>query len=289
MSDRGSRDGERGRALFIVSDGTGDTATQVVEACLVQFENPDLPVQVFPGVTTKEELKEIVMMAADCEAMLVATLVDPDQRTAAERLATKHRVQMVDLIGNMLSGMSTYLHKVPKGMPGLQHLTTETYFQRIAAVEFTVKADDGKEPRMLKDADIVLVGISRTSKTPLSVFLAHKGYRVGNVPLVLDRDPPETLWEVDPLRVFGLTIQPSSLMNIRKERLQSMRMSGRTNYGQLDYILAELDYANDLFARNREWPVIDVTNNAVEETAATILKILSDRGLESPSGEVGQL
>jgi len=275
--------------IFIISDGTGDTAKHVLEACIVQFNDPNVSISVFSSVKEQEQLRTIMELAKEKKAMLVATLVCSEQRTEAERLASKYRIPMVDVVGNMLGTMSTFLRKRPKGMPGLLHMTTEAYFKRIDAVEFTVKADDGKEPRMLNEADIVLVGISRTSKTPLSVFLAHKGFKVGNVPIVLDREVPSQLWDVDPNRIFGLTIKPSSLQNIRKERLQTMRMSDKTNYGQLDYIMAELDFANDLFARNREWPVIDVTNNAVEETAAIIVKVLTDRGIALPGGEVGQL
>ena len=219
----------------------------------------------------------------------VTTLVRAEHRIEAERLAQKLRLTWVDLIGNLLGSLSSYLHLPPRETAGLMHRADDAYFKRIAAVEYTVKADDGKEPRLLSDADIVLVGVSRTSKTPLSVFLAHKGYRVGNVPLVLDRPPPDQLWEVDPDRVFALTIDPESLREIRQRRLEQMRMHERTNYGQLDYILAELDYAHDLFSRNRDWPVIDVTNKAVEETAATILKILGERGLHAPPTEAGQL
>jgi len=277
------------RPLFIISDGTGDTATQVVEACLVQFDKPNVQVHVYPLVTDHEQLREILSDARDVGAMVVCTLVRANQRTEADKLAKQFRIQMVDVVGNMLGALSTFLRQRPLGTPGLLHMTSDAYFARVEALEFTVKADDGKEPRMMLEADIVLVGVSRTSKTPLSVFLSHKGYKVANVPLVLDRSPPEDLWSVDPRRVFGLTIDPASLQTIRKERLHSMKMSDRTNYGQLDYILAELDFAHDLFGRNRDWPVIDVTGKAVEETAATILKVLSGRGLIHQPGESGQL
>jgi regulator of PEP synthase PpsR (kinase-PPPase family) len=278
------------RPLFIISDGTGDTASQVVEACLVQFEAPNVQVHVYPLVTDPDQLRGIMADAKTQKALVVCTLVNASQRAEADKLAKQFRIQMVDVIGNMLGGLSAFLRKRPQGTPGLLHMTSDAYFRRIEALEFTVKADDGKEPRMLLEADIVLVGISRTSKTPLSVFLSHKGFKVANVPLVLERAPPPDLWNVDPNRVFGLTIDPSSLQTIRKERLQSMRMSNRTNYGQLDYILAELDFAQDLFARNRDWPVINVTGKAVEETAAKILKTMDERGLlfEDP-GESGQL
>ena len=277
------------KPLFIISDGTGDTATKVVEACLVQFEEPNVQVHVFPLVTDHEQLRRIMASAKEKNAMVVCTLVRTNQRTEADKLAKQFRIQHVDVVGNMLAALSTFLRQRPQGTPGLLHMTSDAYFRRVEALEFTVKADDGKEPRMLLEADIVLVGVSRTSKTPLSVFLSHKGFKVANVPLVLERDPPKDLWQVDPRRVFGLTIDPASLQTIRKERLQSMRMSDRTNYGQLDYILAELDFAQDLFGRKRDWPVIDVTGKAVEETAATILKVLDERGLIYATGETGQL
>ncbi len=277
------------KPLFIVSDGTGDTAQQVVEACLVQFDEISVQVHVFPNVIDAEQLQRLYRLAAEQEAMVVTTLVRPEQRAESDRLSQHYRLQVVDVVGNMLGAMSTFLRCAPRGTPGLMHQANDNYFRRVEAVEFTVKADDGKEPRMLREADIVLTGVSRTSKTPLSVFLAHKGFKVGNVPLVLDREPPAEFWDVDPLRIFALTIDPSALQRIRMERLQAMRMSRNTNYGQLDYILAELEYANDLFQSNRDWPVINVTGKAVEETAAIILKHMDDRNLIYANGESGQL
>jgi regulator of PEP synthase PpsR (kinase-PPPase family) len=195
-------------------------------------------------------------------------------------------VVQVDVIGGVITAISGWLGEAPVNLPGLMHRADADYFRRIEAVEFTVKVDDGKEPRMLEKADIVLVGVSRTSKTPLSVFLAYKGYKVANVPLVLNRDPPSQLFAIDPRKVFALTIDPESLQSIRKERLQTMRMGKDTNYGQMDYILAELDFAEDLFRRNRQWSLVNVTGKALEETAATILAMYTERGI---GGEVGQL
>lgn len=267
------------RRIVIISDGTGDTAVRVVEACLKQFDEVPVEVHTYPNIRDAEQLAEKFEIAARRSALVITTLVRTQMRGEAARLAKHHRLQCVDLVGPPLAHMSAFLRQHPQGTPGLLHTTDEDYFRRVEAVEFTVKADDGKEPRMMRDADIVLIGVSRTSKTPLSVFLAHKGYKASNYPLVLDREPPEALWDVDPQRIFALTIDPHRLQEIRHLRLQAMRMSDRTNYGQLDYILAELEYAHDLYARNDEWPVIDVTGKAVEETAAIILKIMSDRGL----------
>ena len=174
-------------------------------------------------------------------------------------------------------------------MAGLLHQADESYFRRVEAVEYTVKADDGKEPRMLKLADIVLTGVSRTSKTPLSTFLAHKGFKVGNVPIVLDRPPPKELFSVDQRRVFALTIDPDVLRDIRRTRIRSLGVPGSTNYDDLDYILAELEYAQDLFRAHPEWPVIDVTNKAVEETAGILLRIYEDRGFPGVLGDASAL
>ena len=277
------------KPLFIISDGTGETAEKVVQACLLQFDGAPVQPKTFPNVTDTEQLRRLFKLASEQDAFVVTTLVRGEQRALAERLAQQFRLSYEDLVAGVLRSLSDYLKIAPRETAGLLRRADAWYFQRIAAVEFTVKADDGKEPRMLHEADIVLVGVSRTSKTPLSVFMAHKGYKVGNVPLVLDREPPAQLWEVDPRRVFALTIDPPTLKQIRARRLEQMRMSDRTNYGQLDYILAELDFAHDLFNRNRDWPVLDVTNKAVEETAATILKIMTERGLAQNRTEAGQL
>lgn len=279
----------RPRPIFIVSDGTGETAEKVVRAGLLQFRGYLVHLQLFPTITEAEELEPIFLRARDADALLVTTLVRTEMRTLATELAEKHRIRMVDLLGNLLGSLGRYLGVQPEGIPGRMHQADADYFRRVEAVEFTVKADDGKEPRLLRKADIILVGVSRTSKTPLSVFLALKGFRVSNVPIVLEQDPPEELYRLDQRRVFGLTIDPESLRDIRRERLETMRVASRTNYDDMDYILAELEWCEDIFRRHPEWPVIDVTRRAVEETAANILRIMGERGLGRDVGEVGQL
>ena len=279
----------RPRPIFIVSDGTGDTAEKVVRAGLLQFRGYLVHLQLFPTVTETSELPLLVERARDEGALLVTTLVEPSMRAAAHELAAEHRVQIVDLLGNLLGQLGGFLGVAPEGVPGRMHQTDADYFRRVEAVEFTVKADDGKEPRLLRKADIVLVGVSRTSKTPLSVFLAHKGFRVSNVPIVLEQDPPAELFELDQRRIFGLMIDPESLREIRRQRLETMRMASRTNYDDMDYILAELEWCEDLFRQHPRWPVIDVTRRAVEETAAIILRLMGERGLGRDVGEVGQL
>lgn len=275
--------------LFIVSDGTGETAERVVRAALRQFRGHLVHVRTYPHVSRPEDLQILFRRAARKEAMVVSTLVTPEMREAAVTFAREHEVAYADLLGRLMDVMEGFLEQRAVGVAGLLHQADERYFLRIEAVEFTVKADDGKEPRMLRHADLVLTGVSRTSKTPLSTFLAHKGFKVGNVPIVLDRKPPAELFRIDQRRIFALTIDPHVLRHIRETRLKSMGVPYGTNYGDLDYILAELEYANEIFRANPEWPVIDVTNKAVEETAGIILRIFADRGFPTPLGEVSQL
>ncbi len=276
------------RPLFIVSDATGDTADRVTRAALRQFDGVRVAVNVFSNVTDRDQLERILRQAAMQEAFVVTSLVSADQRSLANELSKAFRILQVDVIGNVITALSGWFGEQPTSQPGLLHRTDADYFRRIEAVEFTVKVDDGKEPRMLEKADIVLVGVSRTSKTPLSVFLAYKGYKVANVPLVLGREPPPQIFKIDPRKVFALTIDPENLVAIRKQRLQTMRMSNDTNYGQMDYIIAELEYADELFRRNRQWTLVNVTNKALEETAASILSIYQERRLGGVD-EVGQL
>lgn len=273
------------KPILVLSDGTGETAERVVRAGLQQFSDHVVYVRTQSLITRPEQLATWFRAASHQGAFVVTTLVEPEMRETARRLAEEHDVTHVELLGSLLGELESFLQQAPSNVPGLMHQADDAYFRRIDAVEFTVKADDGKEPRMLREADIILVGVSRTSKTPLSVYLAHKGFKVANVPIVLDRPLPESLPEVDPRRVFALTIDPDTLQSIRRSRLRTMGMGRAVNYDDFNYILAELEYADRLFRSYREWPVIDVTNKAVEETAAHILSVLHDRGLVNPDGE----
>lgn len=275
--------------VFILSDGTGITGEKVVRAAFRQFKGHLVHLKVFPHVTEPEELTRLFRKAVRVRALVVTTLVTSDMRFAAEKLAADLGVRHLDLLGHLIHELEGFLDQESVGVPGTLHTTDDSYFRRIEAVEFTVKLDDGKLPKMLNRADIVLVGVSRTSKTPLSTFLAHKGFKVANVPIVLDRPPPMELFDIDQDRVFALTIDPDILQEIRRSRLATLGMGPATNYGDRDYILAEIEYADDLYAGNPEWPVINVTNKALEETAAKILRIFQDRGYAVPMGEVSQL
>ncbi|KAL6990824.1 Pyruvate, phosphate dikinase regulatory protein, chloroplastic [Sarracenia purpurea var. burkii] len=226
---------------------------------------------------------KIVMQAAKEDAVLVYTLADPSMAFYAKKACKIWGVPSTDILGPITEAISSHLgvtpSGIPRGAPGRNSHLTEEYFQRIEAIEFTIKQDDGAVPENLHKADIVLTGVSRTGKTPLSTYLAHKGYKVANVPIVKGLVLPKTLFEVDPEKVFGLTINPVVLQTIRRARAKSLGFSEevRSNYSEMDYVRQELEYAGRVFAQNPIWPVIEITGKAIEETAAVILRLYLDR------------
>jgi regulator of PEP synthase PpsR (kinase-PPPase family) len=265
------------RLIFVISDATGETAEKVVRAALLQFTSVPVQLRMYTRVRLEAEMRSIINRAKQMKALVVFTVVSTAHRELLRRLCDEENVDAVDLIGTLMAKLSSYLGSQPKGVPGLLHTIGDEYFRRIEAVEFTVRNDDGREPRNLPKADLVLVGISRTSKTPLSTFLAQKGLKVANVPLVLGIDPPPELFAIDQERVFGLTIKAEALLQIRQARLKHLGMPADTSYGQRDHISQEIAYAQSVFRQNPSWPVIDITGKAVEETAADILRIKKDR------------
>lgn len=270
------------KTVFIVSDSTGDTAERLVRAATLQFSE-NCAVRLFSRVRTEAEYEQLVEQAAEQRALVVFTIVNADARELFLRLIERYSIESVDLMGALIGKLALYLGASPAGVPGLLHSITDDYFRRIEAVEFAVKNDDGAEPRNLPKADLVLVGISRTSKTPLSTYLAHRGLKVANVPLVLGVPPPVELASVDERRIFGLVIGPDSLMKIRQNRLSHLGMPGDASYGQRAHIEEEMRYARDIFRSHPNWPIIDVTNRAVEETAADILRIYEQRARDAAS------
>ena len=265
------------KTMVVISDATGETAEKVVRAALLQFKDISCDVRLYSRVRLESEMERIVERAAELQSLVVFTIVNHAHRELLWKLCDRHNVEAIDLIGGLMGKLAAYLKSQPSGVPGLLHAVSEDYYRRIEAVEFAVKNDDGSEPRNLPKADLVLVGISRTSKTPLSTFLAQKGYRVANVPLVLGVDPPSELDQVDTRRVYGLTIQADSLVRIRQARLAHLGMPPDSSYGVRDHIQREIAYAQEIFRKHADWPVIDVTAKAIEETAADILRIMRER------------
>jgi hypothetical protein len=278
------------KVIYVVSDSTGETAERVTRATLLQFPEHSIRLKLERRVRDRRGLTAILKNAAAQEAMVVFTLVRPELRDHFNEEATKLGVRHVDVIGSLISQVGQYLKADPVNIPTAEMPLSEEYFRRVEAIEFAVKSDDGKEPRNFHKADLVLVGVSRTSKTPLSTYLAGRGLKIANVPLVLGVDPPSELYELPGYRVVGLTVDVDQLTDIRGQRLQQLGMPSDASYGLRDHVKAELEYAHDIFREHSEWMVVDVTNCAIEETATIILEALKEReelkGLTSPAPRV---
>lgn len=256
--------------IYVVSDSVGETAELVTKAATSQFNGGDVTIKRFPYVEDRTHIEEVVSLAKLDKGMIAYTLVKPDIRMYMNELAEKEGVYACDIIGPLMDQIQAYGGTVPLYEPGLVRKLDDDYFKKIEAIEFAVKYDDGRDPRGIMKADIVLVGVSRTSKTPLSQYLAHKRLKVANVPLVPEVDPPEELFLVPPQKCFGLKISPEKLNNIRKERLISLGLNDNASYANIERIKNEIGYFEKIVAQIN-CPVIDVTNKAVEETANLIL------------------
>jgi regulator of PEP synthase PpsR (kinase-PPPase family) len=265
------------RLIDVLSDSTGETAEKVVRAAMLQFPHSGAHIRLHTRVRTKEAARPVLEAAAREGSLVVFTVVSPELREFIHASSYELKIEALDLIGSLIGKLSAFLDRQPINMPSAMLPLSDEYFRRIEAVEFTVKSDDGKEPRNFKKADLVLVGVSRTSKTPLSTLLAQRGLKVANLPLVLGVAPPPELAEAPQERVVGLTIGLDPLIEIRKARLRQLGMPVDANYGLREQVKEELEYASRIFAANPLWPVIDVTGRAIEETAVIILESLKEK------------
>lgn len=264
--------------IFIISDGTGETASTMIRAALVQYADEDINIVRCKNVRTEEQIESLIDDVYARKGIIVFTMVSPQMSRKVIESAAQKGITAVDLMGPLLTAFNTYFgHTSPGHTAGLLRAVDEQYFKRIEAIEFTVKHDDGKTLTHIDQADIILVGISRTSKTPLSIFLSHKGWKVANVPLVLHTPPPPELFKVDQRRIVGLTIDPESLTRIRKKRLEKFGQDPGGEYANMAHIHKEIEYASNIFKQNRRWPVFDVTDRALEETAAEIVRVVASR------------
>ncbi|MBP3951286.1 pyruvate, water dikinase regulatory protein [Bacillus suaedae] len=255
--------------VYVVSDSVGETAELVVKAATSQFNGLGIEVRRIPFVEDEETIMEVVRLAERAHALIAFTLVIPEIRNFLVEEANKVGVETVDIIGPMLEKISVLTNETPRYEPGLIYRLDEDYFRKVEAIEFAVKYDDGRDPRGIVRADIVLIGVSRTSKTPLSQYLAHKRLKVANVPLVPEVNPPRELFQVSAKKCIGLKISPEKLNGIRAERLKALGLKEDANYANVDRIKKELAYAEGIMKRIG-CPIIDVSNKAVEETANLI-------------------
>ncbi len=264
--------------VYIISDGTGETAAIMTRAAVVHYSKFDFHIVRNKNIRTETQVDNVVNEAFKRGALIVHTVVTPTLRQYLEEKAAEKNVLQVDLLGPLLHTLDQFLNVENNDREaGKLRSVDDMYFRRVEAIEFSVKHDDGKISNDLDKADIILVGISRTSKTPLSLFLGYKGWKVANIPLVKGTPLPDQLFEVDQKKVVGLTIDPSSLQKIRKNRLEKFGQDPGGEYARLDNIYDEIEYAKSIFQKYKRWPVLNVTDRALEETASEITRIVCQR------------
>jgi len=256
--------------IIIVSDGTGQTAERTLNAALTQFSVESVVIDRRPDVRTEAQVQYIVEEAVKVGAIIVHTVVSHELRNAIRRVGRLRDVETIDLFGPLLARLSEFFEYSPMEQPGLFRKLNEEYFRRIDAMEFALAHDDGMRTPDLPRAEIVLVGVSRTFKTPLCIYFAFKGWFAANVPIIMDMKPPPVLLKLPPGRVFCLTTTPRRLADLRSVRDEYLgRKTG--DYADLDFVSRELVYAKRIFRQRSDWPLIDVTDKPIEEIASEIL------------------
>lgn len=259
--------------IYVVSDSLGETGELLAKAAAIHFNSSIGDIHKFPFTFEKAQIDNILEQASREKSLILHTLVLPELRDYLQKKSMEKNIISIDIIGPILESLTGLTGREPRREVGLNRRLNEEYFKKVEAVEFAVKYDDGKDPRGILKADIVLIGISRTSKTPLSMYLAYRNVKVANIPLVPEVAPPKELFDISPKKIIGLTNDPDKLNSIRTERLKEMGVKSSSNYAQMDRILRELEFADNLFSKLR-CPVINVSSKAIEETASIILSII---------------
>lgn len=251
----------------------------MVKAAASQFNSGNIDIRRVPYIRTHADAEDAIAEAQGAGGAIIYTIVDPELRDFLAGKAKASGVPAVDVMGPVIDAIQSVSPDQPKFEPGLVRRLDKAYFDKIEAIDFAVKYDDGKQQRGLLKADIVIIGVSRSTKTPLSMFLATRGFKTANIPLVPEISPPDEIFKMPAHRIVGLVLQPQILYEIRKQRLKTMGLSTAVDYANLERIHEELDYAYKIM-RRVGCAIIDVTNRAVEETAARIEEIYR-KGVES--------
>ena len=265
--------------LHLVSDSTGETLEMIAKAALAQFDDPDVTRHFWPMVRSRQHLDRIVPDLADNPGLVLFTLVNPETRKRLEEHCRQLGLPAVPVLDAVTEALESQLGEEARGRPGRQHAMDEAYFRRVEAIQFTIAHDDGGGWENWEQADIVLAGVSRTSKTPTSIYLANRGYKTANIPIVVESPPPAALFGLKRPMVIGLTTAPDRLVQIRRSRLLSLHEDTQTAYVDDGHVREELKFARRMFADNG-WPVIDVTRRSIEETAAAVIRLISHRSDE---------
>jgi hypothetical protein len=259
------------KVIYLVGEGTGETISRIARASLVQFNRENVKVKTFFLVTEKKYISRIAKQAAEDDALVAFSIVQPTLRDFLIQETERRGIKAIDVIGDFIVQLSIFLKEKPMAIPGRQYILDEEYFRRIEAINFTVKHDDGKLPQGLKLADLVLVGLSRTGKTPLSTYLANQGWKVANVPIHPDMLSPEELFRVEPRKVFGLIISIESLVKLREARLKQLGLEPYAKYADPVRVSDEIEWSREFFKQIPRWRVMDISNKAIEEAAASIV------------------
>ena len=235
----------------------------------MQFEHARAKMMVFHDIDSKAGLKKILTQARTDKALIAFTFVRKEMRDSATEYCLKNKIYHLDILGPLINNLSSYLRLEPLETPTLLRKVDERYFKRIDAIEYTMGHDDGRGVERLKDADVVLVGLSRTSKTPTSLFLAQEGYKAANVPIVPGIPLPEELFEIDQHKIVCLNVDPEVLQKVRRVRQKHSAL--KPSYSDFRKVFGEVEYVWDLVKKNRSWTVVDTTNKSIEETAWEII------------------
>lgn len=265
--------------LHLVSDSTGETVHSIYRACMAQFEGVDVAEHSWPLIRTKPQLIKILDSLAEAPGVILYTLVDPELASSMKRECALRKIPCIPVLDPVIGSLSRFFGVKAKGQPGRQHVLDAEYFGRIDAMQFALAHDDGQATWNLGEADVVLIGVSRTSKSPTCLYLANRGVKAANVPFVPGVAVPDSLLNLDPKTgplVVGLTKDPERLVQIRRNRLRMMAESDDTDYVDLETVRAEVTSCRRL-CNDKGWVVIDVTRRSIEETATTIMTYLNRR------------
>jgi regulator of PEP synthase PpsR (kinase-PPPase family) len=271
--------------LHLLSDSTGETLEVIATACLAQFEGVEVRRHLWPMVRSEGHLDRVLDDVERRPGLVLYTLVNNTLRRDLEQKTRRRGIHAVAALDPVTHALSVVFGREAVGRPGRQHALDAAYFARVDAIQFTIAHDDGINSDNWEEADIVLAGVSRTSKTPTSIYLANRGYKVANIPLVPEAPPPPSLFSLDHPLVVGLTTNPDRLVQIRRNRLLALNQAPETDYVDIEAVNAELAFARRLFADN-DWPVIDVTRRSIEETAFAIVKLCNER-MDAAAAAVG--
>jgi regulator of PEP synthase PpsR (kinase-PPPase family) len=262
--------------LHLLSDSTGETLEVIAKACLAQFDEIEVLRHFWPMVRSEGHLDRVLDDIERRPGLVLYTLVNSNIRRELEQKTRRRGIHAVSVLDPVVHALSAVLGQEAKGRPGRQHALDAAYFARVDAIQFTIAHDDGIGAENWEEADIILAGVSRTSKTPTAIYLANRGYKVANIPLVREAPPPPALFQVRHPMIVGLTTNPERLIQIRRNRLLALNQAPETDYVDLESVNAELAFARRLFA-DRGWPVIDVTRRSIEETAFAIVRLCNER------------